>query len=184
VVYTTDNGAELMTWPDGGSTPFRGEKATNWEGGFRVPTVIRWPGVIKPGTIYNAMFAHMDFIPTFCAAAGDPDVVAKCLKGYQVGNKTFKVHLDGYNLMPFFKGEVKESPRKGFLYWSDDGDIFALRVGRWKTVFIEQNHEGLDIWRWDSKNSGYQSCSTCLPTRSNAVTHPCSTTNGSYTMRT
>jgi len=147
VVYTTDNGAELMTWPDGGSTPFRGEKATNWEGGFRVPTVIRWPGVIKPGTTYNDMFAHMDFIPTFCAAGGDPDVVAKCLNGYQVGNKTFKVHLGGYNLMPFFKGEVKESPRKGFLYWSDDGDIFALRVGRWKTVFIEQNHEGLDVWR-------------------------------------
>src|ERR1700733_10989113 len=91
--------------------------------------------------------AHMDFIPTFCAAGGDPYVVAKCLNGFQVGNKTFKVHLDGYNLMPFFKGEVKESPRKGFLYWSDDGDIFALRVGRWKTVFIEQNHEGLDIWR-------------------------------------
>src|SRR6266481_5410773 len=147
VVYTTDNGAEVMTWPDAGSTPFRGEKATNWEGGFRVPTVIRWPGVIKPGTIYNDMFAHMDFLPTFCAAAGDPDVVAKCLKGDQVGNKTFKVHLDGYNLIPFFRGEVKESPRRGFLYWSDDGDVFAVRVGRWKVVFLEQLHEGLDVWR-------------------------------------
>jgi arylsulfatase A-like enzyme len=92
------------------------------------------------------MFAHMDFLPTFCAAAGDPDVVAKCLKGDQVGNKTYKVHLDGFNLIPFFKGEAKESPRRGFIYWSDDGDVFAIRVNRWKTVFLEQNHEGLDIW--------------------------------------
>jgi arylsulfatase len=147
VVYTTDNGAEVMTWPDAGTTPFRGEKATNWEGGYRVPTVIRWPRVIKPGTIYNDIFAHMDFLPTFLAAAGDPDVVTKCLKGDQVGNKTYKVHLDGYNLIPFFKGEVKESPRKGFIYWSDDGDVFAIRVGRWKVVFLEQLHEGLDVWR-------------------------------------
>lgn len=147
VVYTTDNGAELMTWPDGGSTPFRGEKATNWEGGYRVPAVIRWPGTIKPGTIVNDMCAHEDFLPTLCAAAGDPDVVAKCLKGYKAGDKTFKVHLDGYNLIPFFKGEVKESPRKEFIYWSDDGDVFGIRYGRWKMVFIEQNHEGLDIWR-------------------------------------
>src|SRR5437016_866856 len=137
VVYTTDNGAEVMSWPDGGSTPFRGEKATNWEGGFRVPMCIRWPGVIKPGTIYNDMFAHEDLIPTFCAAGGDSDVVAKCQKGYQVGKKTFKVHLDGYNLMPFFKGEVKESPRKEFLYWSDDGDLMALRVKEWKISFKE-----------------------------------------------
>jgi len=128
VVYTTDNGAEVMSWPDGGSTPFRGEKATNWEGGFRVPTVIRWPGVIKPGTVYNDIFAHEDFIPTFAAAGGDPDVVARCMKTCQSGNKSFKVHLDGYNLMPFFKGEVKESPRKEFLYWSDDGELVALRV--------------------------------------------------------
>jgi arylsulfatase len=147
VVYTTDNGAETMTWPDGGSTPFRGEKATNWEGGYRVPTLIRWPGVIKPGTIVNDMCAHEDFLPTFCAAAGDTGVVAKTLKGYKLGNKTVKVHLDGYNLMPFFKGEVKESPRKEFIYWSDDGDVFAIRYGRWKSVFIEQNHHGLDIWR-------------------------------------
>ena len=137
VVYTTDNGAELMTWPYGGSTPFRGEKSTNWEGGFRAPTVIRWPGVIKPGTVYYDMFAHMDFLPTFCAAAGDPDVVAECLKGDQVGTKTFEVHLDGHNLIPFFKGEVKASPRRGFIYWSDDGNVFAIRAGRWKVVFLE-----------------------------------------------
>ena len=146
VVYTTDNGAEMMSWPDGGSTPYRGEKATNWEGGYRVPTLIRWPGVIKPGTIYNGMFAHEDFLPTFCAAAGDPDVVKKTLSGYKLANKTVKVHLDGYNLIPFFKGEVKESPRHEFIYWSDDGDLFAIRYERWKMVFIEQNHEGIDIW--------------------------------------
>jgi arylsulfatase len=147
VVYTTDNGAECMTWPDGGITPFRGEKATNWEGGYRVPTLIRWPGVIKPGTIVNDMCAHEDFLPTFCAAAGEPDIVAKALKGYQAGGKKFKVHLDGYNLIPFFKGEAKESPRKEFLYWSDDGDVFAVRYLRWKMVFVEQNHHGLAVWR-------------------------------------
>ncbi len=101
VVFTTDNGAEVMSWPDGGTTPFRGEKATNWEGGFRAPTVIRWPGTIKPGTVYNEMFSHYDLIPTFAAAGGDPDIVAKLLRGTQIGNKTFKVHLDGYNLLPF-----------------------------------------------------------------------------------
>jgi arylsulfatase A-like enzyme len=146
VVYTTDNGAEVMTWPDGGTTPFRGEKATNWEGGYRVPTVIRWPGVIKPNTVYNQMFSHEDFLPTFAAAGGDPGVVERCRKGCQSGSKSFKVHLDGYNLIPFFRGEVKESPRKEFLYWSDDGDLFALRVQNWKIVFIEQNHTGLDVW--------------------------------------
>jgi arylsulfatase len=147
VVYGTDNGAEVMSWPDGGSTPFRGEKATNWEGGYRTPCLIRWPGVIKPGTVINDMCAHEDFLPTFCAAAGDPDVVAKCAKGYSVGGKTYKVHLDGYNLIPYFKGEVKESPRKEFLYWSDDGDLFAVRVNQWKIAFIEQYHTGLDVWR-------------------------------------
>jgi arylsulfatase A-like enzyme len=112
-----------------------------------VPTVIRWPGVIKPDTIYNEMFAHEDFIPTFAAAGGDPDVVARCKKGCQSGNKSFKIHLDGYNLTPFFRGEVQESPRKEFLYWSDDGDLFAIRVQNWKIVFIEQNHTGIEVWR-------------------------------------
>jgi arylsulfatase len=108
---------------------------------------IRWPGLIKPSTVYNDMFAHEDLIPTFAAAGGDPEVVARCKKGCQSGNKTFKVHLDGYNLMPFFKGEAKESPRKEFIYWSDDGDLFAIRINQWKIVFIEQNHTGLDVWR-------------------------------------
>jgi arylsulfatase len=149
VVFTTDNGAEVMSWPDGGSTPFRGEKATNWDGGYRVPTLIKWPGVIKPGTVYNDLFAHEDFIPTFCAAAGETDIVQKCLTGYTANGKTYKVHLDGYNMIPFFKEEVKEDPRKEFIYWSDDGDLFALRYGRWKVSFIEQYHKGIGVWRYE-----------------------------------
>jgi arylsulfatase len=137
VVYTTDNGAEALSWPDGGSTPFGGEKDTNWEGGFRVPCVIRWPGIIKPGTIVNDMCAHEDFLPTFAAAAGEPQIVDKLLKGHEIGSRTFKVHLDGHNLLPFLKGETKESPRKGFLYWSDDGDLVSIRVENWKVVFKE-----------------------------------------------
>src|SRR5262249_30281531 len=139
VIYTTDNGAECMSWPDGGSTPYRGEKATNWEGSFRVPMCIRWPGVIQPGTIHNEMCAHEDLTPTFAAAAGEPDLVEKVKKGYAAGGKTFKVHLDGHNLIPFLKREVKESPRKEFLYWSDDGDLLAIRVRDWKIAFIEQH---------------------------------------------
>jgi arylsulfatase len=139
VLFTTDNGAEAFTWPDGGTTPFRGEKDTNWEGAFRVPMVIRWPGVIKPGTVINDICAHEDLIPTFAAAAGDPNVVDELKNGYRTVGKTFKVHMDGYNLMPFLKGEVKESPRKEFLYWSDDGDLMAIRVGNWKVSFLEQN---------------------------------------------
>ncbi|QKH37671.1 arylsulfatase [Achromobacter pestifer] len=152
VVYTTDNGAEVFTWPDGGATPFRGEKATNWEGGFRVPTLIRWPGVIKSNTVYNEIFAHEDFLPTFAAAGGDPDVVANCMKGCQMTGKNFKVHLDGYNLLPFFEGKVKEAPRKEFLYWSDDGDLMAIRIRDWKISFYEQNGEvstttPLGVWQ-------------------------------------
>jgi arylsulfatase len=152
VVYTTDNGAEVMTWPDGGSTPFKGEKATNFEGGFRIPCVIRWPGIIKPGTIVNDMCAHEDFIPTFAAAAGEADIVNKVKKGHKMGSRTFKVHLDGHNLMPFFKGEDKESPREGFLYWSDDGDLMAIRVRNWKATFMRQDYVGLDVWKREFTN--------------------------------
>jgi arylsulfatase len=152
VVFTTDNGAEVMSWPDGGSTPFRGEKATNWEGGYRVPMVIRWPGTIRPGTVYNEMFSHYDLIPTFAAAGGDPDVVDKCRRGSQIGSKTFKVHLDGFNLMPFFKGEAKESPRKDFIYWNDDGQLVAIRVNEWKTVFLEQTNKGIGVWQGQFTN--------------------------------
>ena len=146
VVFTTDNGAEVMSWPDGGNTPFRGEKATNWEGGYRVPMLIRWPGTIKPGTVLNQTFSHYDLIPTFAATEGDSDVVAKCLKGGTFGTKTFKVHLDGYNLIPFFKGEVKDAPRREFIYWNDDGQLVAIRYNDWKAVFLEQNHEGIGVW--------------------------------------
>jgi arylsulfatase len=147
VVYTTDNGAEMMTWPDGGSTPFRGEKATGFEGGYRVPMMIRWPGVVKPAIIYNQFFSHEDLLPTFAAAAGNAAIVDQCMKTCQLNGKPFHVHLDGYNLIPYFKGETQESPRKEFLYWSDDGDLFAIRVFDWKLSFIEQYHEGIDIWQ-------------------------------------
>jgi arylsulfatase len=146
-MYSTDNGAEVMSWPDGGSTPFRGEKDTNFEGGWRVPCAIRWPGVIKPGTVSNNIFTHQDMLPTLAAAAGEPDIVEKLKKGYKMGSKTFKVHIDGYNLLPFLKGEVKENPRKGFLYWSDDGDLMAARYENWKITFMEQRAHGFDVWR-------------------------------------
>jgi arylsulfatase A-like enzyme len=147
VMYSTDNGAEVFTWPDGGSTIFAGEKATQWEGGFRVPTAIRWPGVIKPGTVINDIGAHEDMLPTLLAAAGDPTVKADLLKGRKVGDMTYKVHLDGYNLMPFFKGEEKVSPRKEFLYWTDDGNVAALRYNNWKITFLRQNAHGMHVWQ-------------------------------------
>jgi arylsulfatase A-like enzyme len=146
VIYTTDNGAEVMTWPDGGMTPFKGEKDTNWEGGFRVPCVIRWPGVIEPGTIINEVTSAEDWLPTLLAAAGVPDVKEKLLKGYRAGAKNFKVHLDGYNLLPAFKGEAKQWPRKEFVYFSDDGVLMAMRYNRWKFVFAEQRAKGMNVW--------------------------------------
>jgi arylsulfatase len=147
VMYSTDNGAEELSWPDGGTTPFRGEKDTNWEGGWRVPTAIRWPGVIKPGTVSNDVFSHQDMLPTILAAAGEPDVVEKCKAGYKVGNKTFKVYLDGFNLLPFLKGDVEKDPRPGFLYWSDEGDLMAVRYGNWKVHFAVQRGEGIRAWQ-------------------------------------
>ena len=146
VMYATDNGAEEFSWPDGGTTPFRGEKDTNWEGAWRVPCMIRWPGVIKPGTVSNDIFSHQDMLPTLVAAAGEPDIAAKLKQGYTAGKKTFKVYIDGFNLLPYWKGEVKENPRPGFLYWSDDGDLMALRYGNWKVHFAEQRAEGFDTW--------------------------------------
>jgi arylsulfatase len=148
VVYSTDNGAEVMTWPDGGSTPFRGEKATNWEGGFRVPFVMRWPGVLEPGTVINEICAHEDLIPTFLAAAGDPDIVQRCKTGHTIGDRTFKVHLDGVNLLPAFRDPPAphQWPRKLFPYWSDDRDFLAIRYEEWKVVFKEQRAHGLAVW--------------------------------------
>ena len=146
VMYSTDNGAEVLSWPDGGTTPFRGEKDTNWEGGWRVPCLIRWPGHIEPGTVSNEVFSHQDMLPTLLAAAGEPDIVEKIKKGHKVGDTTYKVHLDGFNLLPFLEGEVDENPRPGFLYWSDDGELMALRYGNWKYHFMEQRAHGLHAW--------------------------------------
>jgi arylsulfatase len=146
VMYSTDNGAEVFTWPDGGQTPFRGEKATNWEGGYRVPCAIRWPGVTKPGTVLNDVFAHEDILPTLLAAAGIPDVKEQLLEGMKVGDKTFKVHLDGYNITDALAGK-SPSPRKEFLYFNDDGSLVALRYNQWKLVFAEQRSHGFGVWQ-------------------------------------
>jgi arylsulfatase len=135
VIYSTDNGAETFTWPDGGITPFHGEKGTTWEGGHRVPQVIRWPGVIEPGTVYNDIISHEDWMPTFLAAAGVPDVKEKLKSGYRANGKKFKVHLDGYNFLPFFKGEVEESPREEIIYFGQGGELNAIRVADWKIHF-------------------------------------------------
>jgi len=147
VLYTTDNGAETLSWPDGGTTPFRSEKDTNWEGGWRVPMLVRWPGVIEPGTVSNEIFSHTDVLPTLLAAAGEPNIIDKLKTGYTAGGKTFKVHIDGYNLLPYIRGEVKENPRKGFIYWSDDGDLLAARYQNWKLHFMEQRSHGMGVWQ-------------------------------------
>jgi arylsulfatase len=145
VMYSTDNGAEVFSWPDGGTTPFRGEKNENWEGGYRVPCAIRWPGHIKPGTVNNDIFSHEDMLPTILSIAGVPDVKEQLLKGMKVGNKTFKVHLDGYDLTPAIGGKAP-SPRKEFFYWNDDGSLVALRYNQWKVVFQEQRAHGFAVW--------------------------------------
>jgi len=147
VMYSSDNGAEIFLWPDGGMTPFRNEKNSNWEGGYRVPTLIRWPGVIKPGTVYNDVFSHEDMLPTILAAAGEPDIKAKLKSGHSAMGRDYKVHLDGYNLMPYFKGDVSEGPRKEFFYWTDDGQLANLRFDRWKMVFMEQRAHGFEVWQ-------------------------------------
>jgi arylsulfatase len=147
VYYSTDNGAETFTWPDGGTTPFRGEKNTNWEGGYRVPAMIRWPGVIEPGQVSNEIISQLDWMPTFLAAAGEPNVKEELLQGKQVGDRTFKVHLDGYNFLPYLSGETDIGPRREFFYFSDDGNLVGLRYNNWKVVFAEQRAHGLDVWQ-------------------------------------
>ena len=146
VMYSSDNGAETFTWPDGGTTMFRGEKNTNWEGGYRVPTMIRWPGTIKPGTVVNDIGAHEDMLTTLVAAAGNRTVKEDLLKGLKVGNATYKVHLDGYDLRPALEGKG-EWPRKEFIYWTDDGSVAALRYGNWKITFLKQDALGLRVWQ-------------------------------------
>ncbi len=148
VFYSTDNGPHMNTWPDAATTPFRGEKNTNWEGGWRVPALVRWPGQVKPGTISNAIFHHMDWLPTFLAAAGEPDIKARLAKGgVEAIGRSYKVHLDGYNMLPLLTGKSEEDPRKEIFYFSDDGDLTALRYNDWKLIFMEQKAEhGFRAW--------------------------------------
>jgi arylsulfatase A-like enzyme len=147
VVYTTDNGPMVCLFPDAGSTPFRGEKNTNWDGGWRVPALIRWPGTVKPGSKFGDLVAGEDWMPTLLAAAGEPDIKEKLLKGYKAGNKTFKVHLDGFNQTDYLAGKAEESARPGFMYFSDDGDLLAVRGKRIKAHFMIQEATGIDVWR-------------------------------------
>jgi arylsulfatase A-like enzyme len=147
VVYSTDNGPHMNTWPDGGMTPFRSEKNTNWEGAFRVSEMVRWPGRIPAGVVSNEIIQHHDWLPTFLAAAGDPDIVEKLKQGHEAAGKTLRVHIDGFNLLPYLTGEAERSPRQGFVYFSDDGDVLGLRFDNWKVVFMEQRVQGtLQIW--------------------------------------
>jgi arylsulfatase len=146
VMYSTDNGPENDTWPDGANTPFRSQKDTNWEGAWRVPCFIRWPGKIKPGTVLNGVMSHQDMLPTLLAAAGDPNVSEKLLTGYKIGDKTFRVHIDGVNMIPYLTGETKESPRSHFFYVSDDGGVMALRLGDYKLVFEIQEALSTKVW--------------------------------------
>ncbi len=147
VFYSTDNGPHYNQWPDAAITPFRGEKNTNWEGGYRVPAMVRWPNKIKAGGISNQIMSHQDWVPTLMAAAGDDDVVSELKGGKRVGDKTFKVHLDGHNFLPFLTGEQPIAPRRAFFYFSDDGQLTATRVGDWKFVFAEQRAQRFDVWR-------------------------------------
>ena len=148
VFYSTDNGPHYNTWPDAAATPFRGEKNTNWEGGWRVPAAVRWPGKIKEGSVSNEIMHHMDWLPTFVAAAGEPDIKEKLVQGdvEAIGRK-YNVHLDGYNFLPFLTGEEEKGPRKEIFYFSDDGDLTALRYQDWKMVFMEQQSPGtFRVW--------------------------------------
>jgi arylsulfatase len=147
VLYSTDNGPHMNSWPDAAMTPFRNEKNSNWEGAFRVPAMVRWPGRIASGAVSNEIVSHLDWLPTFLAAAGDPDIKDRLIEGHQASDKTFRVHLDGYNLLPYLTGEESKSPRVEFFYFSDDGDLLALRYDNWKLVFMEQRQRGtLQIW--------------------------------------
>ena len=151
VQWSSDNGAELFSWPDGGMTPFHGEKNTNWEGGYRVPCMIRWPGKIKPGQVSNEIISHEDWLTTFLAAAGDTTIKEKLKKGAKIGGRDYKVNLDGYNFLPYFTGKETKGPRKEFFYWNDGGELVGLRYGPWKVVFMEQRAEGFEVWSnpWD-----------------------------------
>jgi arylsulfatase A-like enzyme len=147
VIYGTDNGPHMNSWPDGAMTPFRSEKNTNWEGAYRVPAMIRWPGHIKPAQVSNEIFASLDWFPTLLAAAGDTDETQRLLTGWQTGGRTYKVHLDGYNQLPYLTGQQDKSERKEFFYFNDDAQLVAVRYENWKQVFCEQKTPGtLDLW--------------------------------------
>jgi arylsulfatase A-like enzyme len=147
VIYSTDNGPHMNSWPDAGMTPFRGEKNSNWEGAYRVPAVVRWPGKIKPGTVFNGIVSHNDWFPTLLAAAGVTDIADQLLDGADLNGTTYQVHLDGHDQLPYLTGEVDESPRRHFFYVSDDGDLTAVRFDNWKLVFLEQRAAGtLRVW--------------------------------------
>lgn len=147
VMYSTDNGAELFTWPDGGMIPFRGEKNTTWEGGFRVPMMVSWPGKIKPNQVSNEIISQEDWLPTLLAVAGDSDIKEKLLKGHQAGDTTYKVHLDGYNMLPYLTGETDKGAREEMFYFTDDGQLSALRYNDWKLMFSEQRSHKFDVWQ-------------------------------------
>ena len=147
VIYSTDYGVHYNTWPDAGITPYRGEKNTNWEGAFRVPCVARWPGKIPAGKVHIDVMAHQDWLPTLLAAVGQPDIKEKLKAGYKIGNTTYKVHIDGFNFMPFLMGKVDKGPREDFFYISDEGQLMAIRMGDWKAVFMEQRAHRFDVWR-------------------------------------
>ena len=147
VLYSTDNGVHFNQWPDAGITPFRGEKNTNWEGGFRVPALVRWPNHIKPGSVSNAIMSHQDWLPTLMAAAGEPGITEQLLKGYTAGGKKFTVHLDGYDFLPYLEGKTDKGPRNQFFYFSDDGKLLGMRDGDWKIVYAEQRSKRFDVWR-------------------------------------
>jgi arylsulfatase A-like enzyme len=147
VMYSTDNGPHMNSWPDAGMTPFRGEKNSNWEGAYRVPAVVRWPGRIEAGTVLNGIVSHNDWFPTLLAAAGVPEITEQLVTGTQLNGTMYKVHLDGHNLVPYLTGESGQSPRKHFFYVSDDGDLTAVRFDNWKLVFLEQRVPGtLQVW--------------------------------------
>ena len=145
MIYTTDNGAETFTWPDGGTTPFRGEKNTNWEGSYRVPALVRWPGLVRPRTEINDIFSAEDWVQTLMAAAGRADITNKLLQGYDADGKTYKVHLDGYDQRDLLAGKGPDK-RREFFYWTDDGNFAGLRYDQYKVVFMEQPAHGLEVW--------------------------------------
>jgi arylsulfatase A-like enzyme len=146
VMYSTDNGPHYNTWPDAGITPYRSEKNTNWEGGWRVPCFLRWPGKIPAGSVVNGIVSHQDMLPTLLAAAGDPDISAKLLAGHKIGSMTYKVHIDGLNMLPYLTGKTKQCPRESFVYISDDGEVLGIRIGDYKCVLAEQRTTRMQCW--------------------------------------